>query len=419
MTRREGSWSGRSLSVLVVAAACPYPATNGSTMRTWGLLRGLALNGHNVRLLAFGNTAGAESHRAEIGRVCQSLEVLPHAVPSLSGRADYAKRLRALGARLPYGVTRFRSDVMRERISTSIRTTGIDVVLCETPYQFVNFPQTVSVPVILDCQNVEHVVLERYMAVERNPIARAYAWVEWWKLRRWERYVCSRADLVLVCSDHDRAAMEDLCPGRPVSVVPNVLDVDHYVATVRGEALTVLYSGGMDWFPNRDAVEFFVSQILPPLRKSVPGVRFVVAGRGPSEAFRRRFVGVPGVEFTGTVPAMTQEIARAAVCVVPLRIASGTRLKILEAAAMAKPIVSTRIGAEGLTFVDGHDIVIADRPTHFAQCVASLLTNPAQRERLGQAARWRVEAQFSFPVLQQAIGKAMTDLAAAATAPRV
>jgi glycosyltransferase involved in cell wall biosynthesis len=174
----------------------------------------------------------------------------------------------------------------------------------------------------------------------------------------------------------------------------------------------------MDWYPNRDAVEFFVSAILPRLRAAVPEARFVVGGRNPSDEFRRRFAATPGIEFTGTVPDMRAEIAKAAVCVVPLRIGSGTRLKILEAAAMAKPVVSTRVGAEGLDFVDGKEIVLADEPKAFAGAVADLLRDASRRRELGQAARRRVEKCYSFPVLRTAVRAAFAGLSEACSAQR-
>jgi glycosyltransferase involved in cell wall biosynthesis len=150
-------------------------------------------------------------------------------------------------------------------------------------------------------------------------------------------------------------------------------------------------------------VEFFASSILPPLRELVPGVRFRVAGRAPAPEFRQRLESVAGVEFSGTVPDMRTEIARATVCVVPLRIGTGTRLKILEAGAMEKAMVSTHLGAEGLEFADGEEIVLVDDPASFAREVARLLQDPARRRTMGQAARHRVVKQYGTAVLQSAL----------------
>jgi hypothetical protein len=186
-------------------------------------------------------------------------------------------------------------------------------------------------------------------------------------------------------------------------VVPNVVDVKEYTLEAGEDNGKVLFQGGMDWYPNRDAVEFFVTQIFSRIRRQVPDVRFVVAGRNPPHDFRQRLSRVPGVHFTGTVPDMRSEIASASVCVVPLRMGSGTRLKILEAAAMAKPIVSTHLGAQGLEFSDGQEIELADDPAVFANVVLKLLAAPSDRHRLGQAARNRVEQDYSLTALQASL----------------
>jgi glycosyltransferase involved in cell wall biosynthesis len=187
-----------------------------------------------------------------------------------------------------------------------------------------------------------------------------------------------------------------------------VVDVAEFEPSPDPGGATVLYSGGMDWYPNRDAVEFFGLRVLPHVRASVSEARFVVAGRGPSDGFRRRMAAVPNVTFTGSVPDMRAEIAQATVCVVPLRIGSGTRLKILEAAAMGKAIVSTRLGAEGLDFADGSEILLADEPEMLARSVASLLRDGARRAALGRAARARVVQDYSEDVLRSQLRGALS-----------
>jgi glycosyltransferase involved in cell wall biosynthesis len=258
----------------------------------------------------------------------------------------------------------------------------------------VNVPRGFA-PIIVNSPDVEHVVLARFLAHERDAARRAYAALELAKTRRWERAACRRAAVVR------------LCPGARVAVVPNVIDVEQYAAAPDGDPSIVLYSGGMDWYPNQDAVAFFADRILPELRRRYPTLRFVVAGRTPPAAFHARYRGRPGVEFTGRVPDMRTEIARAGLCVVPIRIGSGTRLKILEAAAMAKAVVSTRVGAEGLGFRDGSEIVLADEPPAFIDAVTALLGDHARRRALGQAARRRVETAFGPAALRCSLHAAL------------
>jgi glycosyltransferase involved in cell wall biosynthesis len=235
-------------------------------------------------------------------------------------------------------------------------------------------------------------------------------------MRNWERLAWTRADRLIVCSEHDRRQCEGLRAGVNAAVVPNVVDVREYNPKPEGPGATILYIGGMDWFPNRDAVKFFVFRVLPGLTRRFPGVKFLVAGRAPDAQFRALFAG-HNVSFTGSVPDVRPSLAQADICVVPLRIGSGTRLKILEAAAAGKAIVSTRIGAEGLDFVNGKEILLADSEQDFVDAVSGLLANPGIRSSLGYAARARVEIQYDYGAARAAIRRVLTGSELAATIP--
>ena len=396
------------MRILFLSQKSPLPANNGSKMRTWALLRALAAEGHLITLLASSGGHKIENEGAVLREVCETVELIgiDHAAPS-QGMINL-RRVKNLFSRLPHSVQAFRSRAMSERIALLVKSQSFDAVLCEETEPLVNLPSTLPMPLIVDNHNVEHLIFQRYAALERNPANRVYARLESRKVRNWEQRSCRRAAMAAACSEYDRSVLQRLCPGTPIFVLPNVVDVDDYHPADTEEPRKVLYQGGMDWYPNRDAVEFFATAILPILRKLISDVRFVVAGRNPSDEFRQRISAISGIEFTGTVPDMRTEIADAAVCVVPLRIGSGTRLKILEGAAMAKPIVSTSLGAEGLNLVDGKEILLADEPEKFARSIARLLQDEALRRSLGQAARRRIEDQYSFSALRAAVRRAIS-----------
>ena len=398
------------MRLLFLYSSCPVPANNGSKMRTYALLRALAAEGHSITLLAFADPRELDGNEAVLSGLCERVEWVPRKHFSLSMNRDYLARLSHIFFDMPHSVLVFRSKSMEKRIRQLIDAERIEAIFCEETQPLVNVGDHVPVPLILDNQNVEHLMLSRYATYERNPAKRLYAGLEGRKTKVWERQSCQRAAVALACSEHDRALLQALSPEVPVVVVPNIVDTDVYQPGGQEDCSKVLYQGGMDWYPNRDAVEFFVTQIFSRMRSQIPDVRFVVAGRNPPEGFRKRLSQVPGVEFTGTVPDMRAEIASAAVCVVPLRMGSGTRLKILEAAAMAKPIVSTRLGAEGLEFRDGQEIVLEDEPAAFADAMVKLLSGAADRHWLGQAARKRVEQDYSFGTLRASLRSAMSVL---------
>lgn len=402
------------MRLLFLSQFCPMPANNGTKIRTWALLRALAAEGHEIMLLTFVDPNEVNGHFTAVQQNCRHVEWLPHALKSLSSSKDYQSRLIHLSSRLPYSVQGARSIMMEQRIKALLHDHKIDVIVCEQADLLVNLAAELSVPLIVDHHDVQHVILRRYLEFERNPAKRLYAWVESRKVLAWERMACQRAAIAMACSEHDRALLAKLCPTLPVVVVPNVVDTDAYARNGEGngEPFRVLFQGAMDWYPNRDAVEFFVSAILPKLRALVPRIQITVAGRNLSEDFRGRFSKCSEIEFIGTVLDMRAEIARAAICVVPLRIGSGTRLKILEAAAMTKPVVSTHVGAEGLDFVDGEEIVLADEPWEFARAITDLLADPARRRTMGLAARRRVETQYSLPALRSALREVLAQLIA-------
>jgi len=397
------------MRVLYISVAYPLPANNGAKMRLWAILRAIKNAGHELSLASFaepGEVAGTEQ---ELATVCTDRDIVTLSYTRLSAGGDYGKRLRGIFSSSPFTLERLRSREMRARLERRVRERSFDVIVCDNVFAAVNLPAGAS-PVVMNSQNVEYLILQRYIEHERNLFKALYARLEASKLRRFEAAMYRRAILAMACSTVDTGLIRSLCPGIETAVAPNVVDVREYPAGAGEEPLTVLYQGGMDWFPNRDALQYFVRSILPLVQKEVPGVRLIAAGRNPSQEFRASFSDVSALEFTGTLADLRPVIARAAVCVVPLRIGSGTRLKILEAGAMGKAMVSTSVGVEGLDFVPGREILVADDPTAFARDVVQLLRDPARRRAIGEAAHNRVLQNYDLTALERTITSAFQKL---------
>jgi glycosyltransferase involved in cell wall biosynthesis len=391
------------MRILYIATQYPLPVNNGVRMRVWSLLRAIAGAGHEITLATFAEPQDADGTEHELKTVCKDSEIVRRRTESLSGSTNYLARLAGFLSPSPFTINRCRSDEMRAVLERRLSGGAFDLVLCDNIFTTVNLPPT-SLPLLLNSHNVEHLVLERYAQQESNPFKALYARTEAGKLCRFEASICKRAALVMVCSRLDGELLEQLCPGLRTAVVPNVVDVREYERAAGDEdPLTILYQGGMDWFPNRDALEYFVRAIFPLVRKEIPGARLIAAGRNAAPEFRARFSDVSALEFTGTLPDLRPVIAKAAVCIVPLRIASGTRLKIIEGGAMRRAIVSTTIGAEGLDFAPGEEILIADDPATFARNVVELLRNPARRKAMGEAAHSRVAQHYDVRTLERLI----------------
>jgi len=182
-----------------------------------------------------------------------------------------------------------------------------------------------------------------------------------------------------------------------IHAVPTGVDVEYFRPSGRGETpQQLLFTGSMDWLPNEDAIFYFTEKVLPIVRQSLPGAHLVVAGRKPSERLKKLARSCEGVTVTGDVPDMRPYLEAAAAFIVPIRIGGGTRLKIFEAMAMEKPVVSTSIGAEGLSLVPDQDLLIADDPQRFASAVVKLLTNRPFARTLGCQGSKTVRECFSW-----------------------
>ena len=387
------------MRMLFAALTSPYPPTNGQRIRNWSLLRALAAEGRRVNLVCFADGPAEAAADSALREVCDSVAWV---VAGSRGApaAGYLGRLRALPSSLPFGAWRMRSPEMRAALAGELRQRAFDAVICDDIYMLANIPPAGGVPVLLNKHDITHVILRRYLAHERNPLKRLYGEFESRKLHRWETRACASVDGVMACSRLDRELLA-ASTRRPIAVVPNVIDTAEYPPAPDDDGRSIVFAGAMDWYPNADAARFLAFRILPLVRKRVPEARFVIAGRAPEASLRKRLAGV--AELTGWVPDIRDVIRRAALCVVPLRIGSGTRLKIVEAAAMQKCVVSTSIGAEGLDFVNGQEIVLADTPEAFADSIVELLADGARRRAIGAAARKRAVASHGLEALRSAV----------------
>jgi glycosyltransferase involved in cell wall biosynthesis len=395
------------LKILFAALTVPFPPTNGHRVRNSTLLRAMAEEGHAVSLVAFAEPPELRDPQAAHGGTCHTVDLVPAPDTGRRSGTRPLARLVALPRPLPYGAVRYRSQAMTGIIALHLARTAFDALIVDDIYLSSNVPDHTQVVTLLNKHDLTEVILERYLAHESNPAKRAYAWLECQKIRRLSDHVMRKSAGILACSEIDRAEILARLPAARVAIVPNVVPTDLPTGQCVDDGRTVLFSGSMDFQPNIDGVQFFVSKVLPALHSRVPSVRFVVEGRNPSPSLCRWLARVPGVEVTGTVPDMRVEVAKATVCVVPLRIGSGTRLKILEAGAMGKAVVSTRLGAEGLEFIDGKEIVLADEPQDLAKAVAELLADANRRAEIGDAACRRVEAEYSLSALRQAVRTAL------------
>jgi glycosyltransferase involved in cell wall biosynthesis len=304
--------------------------------------------------------------------------------------------LRSWLSPLPADLWKCRIPALRKEVARRLREGTVDLCVADFLAAVPNVPAGEAVPTVLFAHNVEHVIWQRLGQVEPSRLRRALLAMEWRKMRRYEARACNRVGLTLAVSDVDRGILAALAPGARIEAIPTGVDTAYFAPNGEREAPAALvFTGSMDWYPNEDAMRHFMTSILPRIRVQVPDVSVTVVGRNPGPALRDA-AGRAGVSVTGTVDDVRPYVAEAAVYVVPLRVGGGTRLKIYEALAMGKAVVSTSVGAEGLPLVPGEHFLQADEPATFADAVVSLIRNPPRRRSLGGAGRRLVEERYAW-----------------------
>lgn len=298
---------------------------------------------------------------------------------------------------------------MRRQVEAWDVSRRFDILICDFLAASLNFPRRLHTPSILFQHNVESILWRRQADTETHPVKRVVYRVESRKMDRYERAAMRRFDHIIAVSDADRRTFSGMVDPSRISVVPTGVDTRAFrpAARVDTPQPTVLFLGSMDWEANIDGVRYFVDDIWPAIRAAVPNARFQVVGRNPAPSVRR--LASDHVEIVGTVPSVIEYLHRAAVVVVPLRVGGGTRLKIYEAMAAGKAVVSTSIGAEGLEYHDGRDIVIADEHKAFAASVIRLLRQSDERRKLEDAAVV-LASQYDWSVIADQFRRVLTSV---------
>jgi len=382
------------MKIIWVKAGGLVPLDSGGKIRSFHIAKALA-KVHEVTLFTFYPEDRDDQHHTLVP-VFHKVVTHPLKVSSGRGFGEAISYLTNFFAPLPYSITKYCRPEVARHLREVLAAEKYDVILCDFLTPAAVIPFDAGIPVVIFTHNVEATIWRRQWHVAANPAWKFLFKREYEKMRAAELDYLGRSSHVLTVSDTDTAVFaKDVDPAR-ITTIPTGVDIDNFRPMGGGEANSLVFTGSMDWMPNEDGVLYFVREVLPLIRARRPNTALWVVGRRASGKTRALAESDPGIHVTGRVEDIRPHIARGSVYVVPLRVGSGTRLKIFEAMAMGKAVVSTTIGAEGLPVTNGSDIILADEPRLFADEVCRLLDSPAERRRIGNAARKLVEENFSW-----------------------
>ena len=397
------------MRILWLNSGLLLPLDKGGRLRTWHLLEHLAAT-NEITYLSFAEPTATPQDHEGMRAVCSRLDTIPRADPAKGTPRFYMDAARYIVHSRPYAVAKYRSTEYRQRLASLLATGRYDVLVADFLPPVVNLPGLVPCPAVLFTHNVEAEIWRRHAEMAGNRITRALLHAQWRRMLRFERDALSRFDLVLAVSDADGQTFERLYPGAlrtPVHVVRTGVDTTYFTPRPPdARPAHLVFTGSMDWLPNEDAMLHFAGEILPRIRRAHPDVTLSIVGRSPTPAVLR-LAQQPGIEVTGRVDDVRPHVAAAAVYVVPLRIGGGTRLKIFEAMAMGKAVVSTTVGAEGLPLTPGRVVALAERADACAAGVSELLRDQERRGRMETAARRIVVERYDWSAVARDLEEAL------------
>ena len=383
------------MRLLFLTPQLPYPPHQGTALRNLNLIAGLVQR-HQVHLLSFATFEDNLTPSRTLDDMCEAVYTVP-----LPERTSWQRLWTTLTSPLPDMAHRLASPEFDTKLTEVLREHRFDVVEFEGIEMIPYLPTvlrclqdpSVRPCLVFDDHNAEYMLQKRVFEADvRLPHhwpGAVYSFLQWQKLRRYEAWACHHVDAVAAVSDGDAQALRRLVPELHIAVAPNGVDIAGYAGSVdSGQVLpphSLVFTGKMDFRPNVDAVLWFARWVLPQVQRSVPDVRFYIVGQRP-HARLDRLRGHPNVVITGRVPDALPYIGGASVYVIPLQSGGGTRLKVLEAMAMRRAIVSTSMGCDGFPIVSGREVILADDPQSFAERVVELLQDSERREALGRAA---------------------------------
>ncbi len=380
------------MKILIVSATLPGPRW-GASARNFHLLKALARQ-HTVALLTVINDT--EMSALDDLRLLEAFTQHVQTIPLRVQRAKRQRQLLSVARRRSYLLNLFILPEMQAALDAMLARERYDLVLFESVLM-AGYRLPAGMKVVIDQHNLEFEIVQRTYEQEQRFLRKWYNWREYRLLKHGELERCRAADLVVVTSERERLVLKELLPGQSVEVVSNGVDLETFSRDETAEEMPhqLIFTGTMDYHPNTQAAVFFAERCWPLIRRQIPDATWQIVGRNPPPEIQR-LAQLPGVTVTGWVPDVRPYLARAALAIAPLLIGGGTRLKILEAFAMQKAVVSTSLGCEGIAVEPGKHLVVRDKPEAFADAVIALLQHPEQRAAYGAAGRALVETTYSW-----------------------
>ena len=387
------------MKILILSTKMPWPARDGGAIATLNMALGFARKNCQVTLLTM-NTG--KHYFPETALPANLRDLISIRSVDIDTKIHPARLiLNFLFSRYPYNAQRFISKPFKAALEKCLVEHDFDIVQLEGPYLSHYIPSIKGrAKIVLRAHNQEHQIWKLMSKQELNPLKRFYLRTLAMRIEKLEKKILSEIDILIPISEADRKGFDQLGHALPVMVIPTGIDISNYPVNEDENSILLFFIGALDWGPNQEGLDWFFREVWPEILLKWPGLTLDLAGRNPAYYFNGRIMP-DNVRLEGEVEDAIEFFYHHTVMIVPLLTGSGIRIKILEAMAMGKTIISTRIGAGGLEAVHGEHLFLADTPAEYVSILENLQTRQDHLQIMGQKARQFVTENFDILALSE------------------
>jgi polysaccharide biosynthesis protein PslH len=388
------------MKILILANKMPYPAKDGGSLATLSLAQGLANSGNKVSILCI----STPKHNFPLSNIPETIssQIKIFSV-FVDTRFNWVKAaINFLFSKIPYNAARFISKNFKRELSLLLKFEQFDLIQIEGLYMMPYLPiikQYSKAKISFRAHNVEHEIWQRLILQETNYLKVLLIHHLASRIKKMERSYINQYDMLIPISERDNKIFTQLGNIRPSIAIPFAMD-SSFIKMTEITPNSLFFIGSLDWKPNQDGLKWFIENVFTHLRMLFPRLKFQVAGRNASDPFIR-FLLTNKVNYLGEIDDATSFISQGGIMVVPLFSGSGMRVKIIEGMAMGKPVITSKIGAEGIPATPGANIIIEENASAWVDAISRILNDPAQGHKIGYQAANFIRRHYDNSLLSQ------------------
>lgn len=384
------------MKILFLSQRFLFPMDTGGKIRTGNILRELSKR-TDITIISNVEAAKDTPYLDEVKSLCSKFIAVPWQEKERYTVSFYLRLALQSLSPYPVAVLNDYSRDLAAAVRKELDDSDYDLAICDFLQSTLNFRDVTGIPTLLFQHNVEAQITQRHLEKAGNPLSKLFWGLQHRRMLRHEGRMCREFGGTIAVSEEDAGLMRDWYGAERVHDIPTGVDTEFFAPQPEPpDSKQIVFTGSMDWLPNDDAMAWFIAEIFPQVKSEEPEASLVIVGRKPTPRIQRLVDAHEDVTLTGWVDDVRPFIADSAVYIVPIRIGGGTRMKIYEALAMGKALVSTTVGAEGLPLEHGEHMLRVDSAGDFSDAILSLMHDNALRERLGKSARRYVDENYRW-----------------------